>query len=418
MTGSGGSGSGPGGGGSGVGEIRLDASRCPVCFRHFDDRWKLERHARVHTGERPFACSRCTKTFTRKEHLTRHELSHDGGVRSTPPAGGSTAGTQAAVNALVLYRGAEDGQGSTVSTRGDGYRCPVCFRHFGDRWKLERHARVHTGERPFSCGRCGNSFRRKEHLVRHERSHDGGPPNTPPAGGSTAGTHAAVNALVLYRGAEGGEGSTVAVRGDGCRCPVCFRHFGDRWKLERHARVHTGERPFSCGRCGNAFRRKEHLVRHERSHDGEKLFSCSVCGKAFVRKDYVAPLNAHHPPGGSGSGGNTSGVDGYRGGNTGAAGSGTVALRVDACRCPVCFRHFGDRWKLERHARVHTGERPFTCGRCGKSFTTKEHLVRHEMSHAGEKPYSCSVCGKAFTRKDHVDRHFKKTHCRPKYTDL
>lgn len=61
-----------------IGENRVDATCCPVCLRQFDNRWKLERHARVHTGERPFACTRCTKTFTRKEHLTRHELSHDG----------------------------------------------------------------------------------------------------------------------------------------------------------------------------------------------------------------------------------------------------------------------------------------------------------------------------------------------------
>lgn len=139
---------------------------------------------------------------------------------------------------------------------------------------------------------------------------------------------------------------------------------------------------------------------------------------SFIFCSATAPLNALLPPGGSSSGANSSAVDVYRSGAAGAAGTGTVPLRVDACRCPVCFRHFGDRWKLERHARVHTGERPFSCTRCGKAFTTKEHLVRHEMSHSGEKPYSCSVCGKAFTRKDHVDRHFKKTHCRPKYTDL
>lgn len=133
----------------------------------------------------------------------------------------------------------------------------------------------------------------------------------------------------------------------------------------------------------------------------------------------AAPLNGDQLPGSSNSGGNTAGIDEYRLEEVASTTvSGTIALRIDACRCTVCFRRFGDRWKLERHSRIHTGERPFTCERCGKSFITKEHLVRHEMSHAGRKPYSCSLCGKAFTRKDHVDRHFKKTHCRPKYTDL
>ena len=51
---------------------------CPVCGTLNRDSYQLKRHMRSHTGERPYTCSVCGKTFKRREHLTSHTSSvHD-----------------------------------------------------------------------------------------------------------------------------------------------------------------------------------------------------------------------------------------------------------------------------------------------------------------------------------------------------
>jgi KRAB domain-containing zinc finger protein len=47
--------------------------QCGVCDYGTDMKTNFTEHNRIHTGEKPFKCEQCQKTFSRKSHLARHK---------------------------------------------------------------------------------------------------------------------------------------------------------------------------------------------------------------------------------------------------------------------------------------------------------------------------------------------------------
>ena len=45
---------------------------CPHCGKSFPDSTKLNGHVRTHTGEKPYQCEKCDKTFTCKGNMSSH----------------------------------------------------------------------------------------------------------------------------------------------------------------------------------------------------------------------------------------------------------------------------------------------------------------------------------------------------------
>lgn len=78
-----------------------------------------------------------------------------------------------------------------------------------------------------------------------------------------------------------------------------------------------------------------------------------------------------------------------------------AALRRLACR--VCEEIFLDILSLERHnLQRHS---LYTCSMCTHTFTARNNLKRHARMHSGIRPFKCGTCRAAFARKDDLKTH-------------
>ncbi|KAI1893398.1 hypothetical protein AGOR_G00123320 [Albula goreensis] len=111
---------------------------CEMCGKAFRDVYHLNRHKLSHSDEKPFECPICQQRFKRKDRMTYHVRSHDGGINKP-------------------------------------YICSVCGKGFSRPDHLSCHVKhVHSTERPFKCQvtACTAAFATKDrlrsHMIRHE----------------------------------------------------------------------------------------------------------------------------------------------------------------------------------------------------------------------------------------------------------
>ena len=84
---------------------------------------------------------------------------------------------------------------------------------------------------------------------------------------------------------------------------------------------------------------------------------------------------------------------------------------VESVKCRLCSKRFPSLEHFRTHFAEHATQRVFQCDwtECKSFFLSNYKLKRHKRCHTGERPFVCDKCDKAFSRSDKLKEHIK--HC-------
>ncbi|XP_044513864.1 zinc finger protein 75A [Gracilinanus agilis] len=134
--------------------------KCHICGKSFKVSSDLIKHQRVHTEERPYRCQECDKRFRWSSDLNKHLMTH----RGIKPHRCSWCGKSFSQNTNLLTH-------QRTHTGEKPFKCHECGKRFSQNSHLIKHQRTHTGEQPYTCSMCGRNFSRRSSLLRHQKLH-------------------------------------------------------------------------------------------------------------------------------------------------------------------------------------------------------------------------------------------------------
>ena len=245
---------------------------CFLCSTMFFDESALRDHIAEHGVSKIFRhnfegeyyprgaepdlkCFQCSRTFSNKEHLTRHtESVHYKEDFSCPDCGKSFSRK----DNYKIHKATKHEQVSTVAVDIDKnvqlFGCEVCGKSFSKEDTLKHHKKTHIVKNQFECTDCGSKFSFEKNLRRHTKEaafEDGSP---------------------VYS------------------CGMCDKYFCTGKLLGAH--INSSHTNFPCPICKEVFTNKQNLKRHIGKR---KAVSCCHCDQVFCnQKRFKEHMNSQH----------------------------------------------------------------------------------------------------------------------------
>ncbi|XP_015120854.1 zinc finger protein 99 [Diachasma alloeum] len=243
--------------------------RCLLCDKILPKE-SMRNHIRRHTGERPFCCSKCNKSFSRRSSLNVHGKG-------------------------CVARAQNQDQG--VKVRERNYVCAECNEAFYTKHTLRQHMLRHAGK-SYKCGvpGCPTVLRTANELKSHRRLiHETGPNDRKFSCNECS--YAAKTRTQLRRHQEKHK---TPLNQAHLTCPYKDCTFATQLSshLKRHIRVHTGTKPYKCRHCPYASNNLENLRKHvlsTRRHPGKMIYECETCCRSGLTytTNFSRELRAH-----------------------------------------------------------------------------------------------------------------------------